>query len=142
MANTTILLKSNLGFWKEQETRGQNSETEGDLWRPGQEGLSKTVLAHRVLPTGSWYSQWPFLPQSLSHPYTPLQLAYLWGSEALLSPPVNWCRRCGVDERSEKDPGRLEKAAGITVTLLLTYESNVSPARQALEGLRLSFLPY
>lgn len=44
------------------------------------------------------------------------------------------------DERSGEDPGRPEQTVGITLTHILTYKSNVSAARQSLEGLR--FCPF
>lgn len=46
----------------------------------------------------------------------------------------------GRDETPDKDPGRLEKTAGITLTPIITYKSNVSGTRQALRGLR--FCPF
>lgn len=69
MAHTIILLETNLKFRKAQEKRAE-SETQvvKSHGNRGLRVLSKSVPTHGVLPTRSWYSQWPDLLQSLSHP--------------------------------------------------------------------------
>lgn len=97
--------------------------------------LSKSVPTQRALPNKSWYSQRSFLLWSLLHPCPNLQYDCPWSSEAPLSEGD-----VGRDETPDKDPGRLEKTAGITLTPIITYKSNESGTRQALRGLR--FCPF
>lgn len=97
----------------------------------GQGCSVKSVPTHRALPITSRYSQWPFLLWSLLHPCPNLQYDCPWGSEAPLSEGD-----AGRYETSNKDQGRLEKTARITLTPIITYKSNVSATRQALGGLR------
>lgn len=137
MANAVISLKTNLGLWKEQEKRGQASETQEVLGGRAHGCLPRPAPPVGVPPLWAGILSGPSYSICLL-PCRNLQLACPRGSEAVPKPFVN---RCGGDDRSEKDPGRSEKIAGITLTPILTYKSNVFTACWAGSG-RLAVLSF
>ena len=133
MANTIILLKTNVGFWKEQEKRGQMVSLRScSVWGPRM--LGKTVSTLGVLPTGEL--AFSAVPSSFGPSPIPVQTSSALARGALKHCPALCLRKCGGDKRSVKAAGRWEKTAGITSTPILTYKSCVSAARQVLEGWR------
>lgn len=81
MANTIILLETNLKFWEEQEKRAENEtrvvKSHGNR---GLRMLGKSVPTHGVLRTRNWYSQRPYLFQP---PPIPVQTPRLLARGAL-----------------------------------------------------------